>query len=129
MRIALFATCLVDSLFPDVGKATVALLERLGHEVVFPAEQTCCGQMHVNTGYPRQALPLVRRYVETFEPYEAVVVPSGSCTGSVRHQHATVARQAGDDDLAQGLRLSGPRPTSCPSCWSTCSVSRTSALS
>jgi L-lactate dehydrogenase complex protein LldE len=100
MRIALFATCLVDSLFPDVGKATVSLLERLGHEVVFPSEQTCCGQMHVNTGYPRQALPLVRRYVETFEPYDAVVVPSGSCTGSVRHQHATVARQAGDEGLA-----------------------------
>src|SRR4051794_31594294 len=101
MRIALFATCLVDSLFPDVGKATVALLERLGHEVVFPAEQTCCGQMHINTGYPRQALPLVRRYVETFEPYDAVVVPSGSCTGSVRHQHAMVARQAGDEALAR----------------------------
>jgi L-lactate dehydrogenase complex protein LldE len=100
MRIALFATCLVDSLFPGVGKATVSLLERLGHEVVFPVEQTCCGQMHVNTGYPRQALPLVRGFVETFEPYDAVVIPSGSCTGSVRHQHAMVARRAGDEALA-----------------------------
>jgi L-lactate dehydrogenase complex protein LldE len=109
MRIALFATCLVDSLFPDVGKATVALLERLGHEVVFPAEQTCCGQMHVNTGYPRQALPLVRRYVETFEPYEAVVVPSGSCTGSVRHQHAMVAREAGDHELARRAEAVGAK--------------------
>jgi L-lactate dehydrogenase complex protein LldE len=109
MRIALFATCLVDSLFPDVGKATVSLLERLGHEVVFPSEQTCCGQMHVNTGYPRQALPLVRRYVETFEPYDAVVVPSGSCTGSVRHQHATVARQAGDEGLAGRAEALGSR--------------------
>src|SRR3954454_18303328 len=109
MRIALFATCLVDSLFPDVGRATVALLERLGHEVVFPAEQTCCGQMHINPGSPRQALPLVRRYVETFEPYDAVVVRSGSCTGSVRHQHAMVARQAGDDELARRAEAVGAK--------------------
>ena len=60
MRIALFVTCLADTLFPDVGRATVALLERLGHQVEFPAGQTCCGQMHVNTGYQRDALPLVR---------------------------------------------------------------------
>ena len=69
--------CLVDSLFPDVGKATVALLERLGHQVEFPEAQTCCGQMHVNTGYQPEALPLVRRYVDTFEPYEAIVAPVG----------------------------------------------------
>ena len=54
MRVALFVTCLADALFPQVGKATVALLERLGHEVVFPQAQTCCGQMHVNTGYQRR---------------------------------------------------------------------------
>ena len=100
MRIALFVTCLVDGLVPAAGRATVELLERLGHEVVFPAEQTCCGQMHINTGYARSALGLVRRHVEVFEPYEAVVAPSGSCVGSVRHQHAMVARQAGDEKLA-----------------------------
>ena len=92
MRIALFVTCLVDAAFPDVGKAVVALLERLGHEVVFPPAQTCCGQMHVNTGYRREALPLVRHHVEVFEPYDLIVTPSGSCAGSVRHQHADVAR-------------------------------------
>src|SRR5438552_1940696 len=64
MRVALFVTCLADTLFPDVGKATVRLLERLGHQVEFPEAQTCCGQMHVNTGYLRDALPLVRRYAE-----------------------------------------------------------------
>jgi L-lactate dehydrogenase complex protein LldE len=100
VRIALFLTCLVDGLVPAAGTATVRLLERLGHEVLFPAGQTCCGQMHVNTGYAGQALPLVRRYVETFEPYEVVVAPSGSCVGSVRHQHASVARSAGDPALA-----------------------------
>jgi L-lactate dehydrogenase complex protein LldE len=98
MRIALFATCLADTMFPAAAKATVLLLERLGHEVVFPPEQTCCGQMHINTGYQKDALPLVRRHVRTFEPYDVVVAPSGSCVGSVRHQHAMVA--AGDAGLA-----------------------------
>src|SRR6202050_2950281 len=102
MRIALFVTCLADTLFPDVGKTTTALLERLGHQVEFPEAQTCCGQMHVNTGYQRDALPLIRHYVETFAPFEAIVVPSGSCTGSIRHQHALVARRLGEDGL--GLR-------------------------
>jgi L-lactate dehydrogenase complex protein LldE len=100
MRIALFATCLADTLFPAAAQGTVAVLERLGHEVAFPAEQTCCGQMHINTGYQREALPLIRRYVETFEPYELIVAPSGSCVGSIRHQHAMVARRHGDQQLA-----------------------------
>jgi L-lactate dehydrogenase complex protein LldE len=101
VRIALFATCLADALFPNAAKATVALLERLGHEVVFPPGQTCCGQMHVNTGYLQEALPLVRHHVDTFEPYEVAVAPSGSCVGSVRHQHAMVARRGGDTALAE----------------------------
>jgi L-lactate dehydrogenase complex protein LldE len=100
VRIALFATCLADTLYPEVPRATVTLLERLGHEVVFPPEQTCCGQMHVNTGYQRAALPLIRHYVDTFEPYEVIVAPSGSCVGSISHQHAMVARRLGDDRLA-----------------------------
>jgi len=101
VRIALFVTCLADGLFPQVGQATVRLLERLGHEVTFPQAQTCCGQMHTNTGYLREALPLVRRYVDVFEDCELVVVPSRSCTGSVRHQHAMVARRFGDEALAR----------------------------
>jgi len=100
MRVALFVTCLADTLYPQVGQATVRLLERLGHQVTFPSGQTCCGQMHVNTGYQREALPLIRRYVDTFADCAAVVVPSASCAGSIRHQHATVARRLGDDELA-----------------------------
>jgi len=101
----LFVTCLGDVLFPDVGKATVTVLERLGHDVDFPAAQTCCGQMHTNTGYQRDAVGLVRHHVDVFEAVladgcEAIVAPSGSCAGSVRHQHAEVARRAGDEDLA-----------------------------
>jgi len=100
VRIALFVTCLADTLYPDVARATVTVVERLGHEVVFPEGQTCCGQMHVNTGYQREALPVVRHHVEVFEPYDVVVAPSGSRVGSVRHQHAAVARRAGDEALA-----------------------------
>jgi L-lactate dehydrogenase complex protein LldE len=103
MRIALFVTCLADAMFPDVGRATVTLLERLGHRVEFPAAQTCCGQMHVNTGYQRQALPLVQRYAEVFADYDAVVVPSGSCVGSVRHQHAMIADRFGGPGLRAGV--------------------------
>ena len=109
MRIALFVTCLADTLFPDVAKATVTLLERLGHEVVVPPGQTCCGQMHVNTGYQREAAPLVARWVEVFEPYDAVVVPSGSCTGCVRHQHALVAQRYGSPALAERARAVAAR--------------------
>jgi len=100
VRVALFVTCLVDALYPDVGKATTRLLRRLGHEVVFPADQTCCGQMHVNTGYQRDALPLIRHHAEVFDPYDAIVAPSGSCAGSVRHQHSDVAARAGRPGLA-----------------------------
>ena len=99
MRIALMATCLADAIAPSVARATVTVLERLGHEVVFPAGQTCCGQMHVNTGYRREALALVEHHVEVFDAAldscEAVVAPSGSCVGSVRHQHEGLAERAG----------------------------------
>jgi L-lactate dehydrogenase complex protein LldE len=98
MRVALFATCLIDALFPDAGKATVQILERLGQQVEFPLEQTCCGQMHANSGYFEPNL--VRRYVDTFSEYDAIVVPSGSCAGAIRHQHAMIATDANDDALA-----------------------------
>lgn len=100
MKAALFITCLADTLFPEVGRATTTLLERLGVDVEFPSTQTCCGQMHVNTGYQREALPLIRNFVETFERYDHIVVPSASCAGAVRHQHAMVARRLGDERLA-----------------------------
>ncbi|MDX6388571.1 MAG: L-lactate dehydrogenase complex protein LldE [Gaiellaceae bacterium] len=84
MRIALFVTCLGDTLYPETGRAVVTVLERLGHEVVFPAEQTCCGQLHANSGYPDEAIELVRRFESIFGSYDAVVSPSSSCVGHVR---------------------------------------------
>ena len=84
MRVALFVTCLGDTLFPQTGKAVVDVLERLGHEVVFPREQTCCGQLHANSGYRDEARALARRFARVFGEYEAVVAPSSSCVGMVR---------------------------------------------
>lgn len=98
-RVALFATCASDAMFPDTPKAVVTLLERLGCEVVFPERQTCCGQIFTNTGYFDESVPVVRNYVETFEPYDYVVAPSGSCVGAVREQHTMLADHARDPEL------------------------------
>jgi L-lactate dehydrogenase complex protein LldE len=84
MRVSLFITCLADTLFPETGRAVVRLLERLGHEVEFPEEQTCCGQMHLNTGYEDEGLALARRFERLFAAAEVVVSPSASCVGMVR---------------------------------------------
>jgi L-lactate dehydrogenase complex protein LldE len=92
-------TCINDAMFPDTGRAVVALLRRLGVDVDFPAAQTCCAQPMVNTGYLEEAVPVVRNFVSAFEGYDAVVTPSGSCAGSARHQHAIVARRAGDPSM------------------------------
>ena len=87
MQIALFITCLGDTLFPEAGRATVQVLERLGHEVVFPGQQTCCGQMHLNSGYAGEAERLARRFGEIFGEFDVVVSPSSSCVGTVRETY------------------------------------------
>jgi len=84
VRIALFVTCLGDTLFPEAAQATVRILQRLGHEVVFPEEQTCCGQMHLNSGYRDEAAALAKRFLDVFMDYDVVVSPSSSCVGTVR---------------------------------------------
>jgi L-lactate dehydrogenase complex protein LldE len=111
MRIALFISCLADTLAPAAGRATVAVLERLGHEIVFPEEQTCCGQMHVNTGYATEAVPLARRFVRVFGGCEAdaIVCPSASCAGTVIEQYPRLAELAGDDRLAAEAGELAPR--------------------
>jgi L-lactate dehydrogenase complex protein LldE len=109
MRVALFVTCIGDTVFPEAGQATVRVLERLGHEVVFPAEQTCCGQMHVNSGYRSDALELARRFVRVFGNEEVVVSPSSSCVGNVREVYPQLAREAGDAELAAAVGSLAPR--------------------
>lgn len=109
VRVSLFVTCLVDTLFPDAGRATVAVLERLGVEVDFPLDQTCCGQMHVNTGYRAEALGMVRAFVHAFAGSEAIVAPSVSCVGLVRDEYVRLAREAGDDLLAERAQEAASR--------------------
>ena len=112
MRVALFITCYNDLLYPEVGQAIVRLLRRLGHDVEFPAEQTCCGQMHFNSGYQDACIPLVQRFVEAFAGYDAVVTPSGSCASMVRRYHPLVAGLAadgGDAELPGRVATVSPR--------------------
>lgn len=106
---ALFATCANDVMFPDTPKAVVTVLERLGCRVEFPRDQTCCGQIFTNTGYYPEALPSVRTYAKAFGDYEYIVGPSGSCVGSVRHQHAMLAEEAADRGLAEEARAVASR--------------------
>ncbi|MET7289553.1 (Fe-S)-binding protein [Streptomyces sp. NPDC005573] len=107
MRVALFLTCVNDTLYPDTGRAVVRLLTRLGVDVDFPLAQTCCGQAHYNTGYRHGAEPLARHFHEVFGEYEAIVTPSGSCAAMVRELYPRLGERARaegrGDALAAGL--------------------------
>jgi L-lactate dehydrogenase complex protein LldE len=107
MRVALFVTCLTDTLAPETGIAVVRILERLGHDVEFRPEQTCCGQMHLNTGYREQARALARRFVHVFADAELVVAPSASCVGTVREAYPSLVD--GDPTLAREVETLAPR--------------------
>ncbi|MGW6157828.1 (Fe-S)-binding protein, partial [Streptomyces sp. NPDC055144] len=109
MRVALFLTCVNDTLYPDTGRAVVKLLTRLGVEVDFPAAQTCCGQPHYNTGYRREAEPLARHYSDVFGPglasgeYDAIITPSGSCGAMVRELYPRMGERARAEGRGDGL--------------------------
>ena len=93
MLISLFITCYNDTLFPETGKAVVTVLERLGHQVEFREAQTCCGQMHYNTGYAAEALPLMRRTIEVFRGSGPICVPSASCVSMMRDHYPKMAAE------------------------------------
>ena len=109
MRIALFITCVGDTIFPEAGRATVEVLERLGHDVVFPSRQTCCGQLHVNSGYRPEAFALARRFARVFGEFDAIVAPSSSCVGNVREVYPILAHEAGDESFARAAEDLGSR--------------------
>jgi L-lactate dehydrogenase complex protein LldE len=109
VRIALFIACYNDTLFPETGKAVVAVLERLGHTVEFPEDQTCCGQMHYNTGYAADALPLLRRFVRVFAAAEVVCVPSASCVSMMREHYPKMAAETGEAEVVEAVRTLLPR--------------------
>jgi L-lactate dehydrogenase complex protein LldE len=109
LRISLFIACYNDTLFPETGKAVVRVLERLGHTVEFPAEQTCCGQMHYNTGYQAAAMPLLERFVEQFKGAEAVVIPSSSCVAMIRDHYPKMALSIGRQELIADVKQLLPK--------------------
>ncbi|WP_078014437.1 (Fe-S)-binding protein [Hymenobacter sp. CRA2] len=94
MKVGLFIPCYVDQFYPQVGIATYQLLEKLGVRADFPVKQTCCGQPMANTGCEQDAKPVYRHFVDTFQGYDYVVAPSGSCVYHVR-KHYDVVEQTG----------------------------------
>jgi L-lactate dehydrogenase complex protein LldE len=99
MKVALFLSCVNDGLFPNTGQSVVEVLERLGHHVSFPTAQTCCGQMHFNSGYREEGLRLAQHFRDVFETCDVVVSPSASCVGAVRELYAGAARATGQHAL------------------------------
>ena len=95
-RVSLFVTCIVDQLFPKVGMAMAEVLERLGYQVDFPEDQTCCGQPAFNSGYRQEARTVARHFLKTFEGCERIVVPSGSCTSMICHHFAELFHKEPD---------------------------------
>jgi L-lactate dehydrogenase complex protein LldE len=90
MRVGLFIPCYIDQFYPQVGLATVEVLERQGVRVEFPDEQTCCGQPLANAGLHADTRPLAERFLKIFRDYDYVVSPSGSCVAMVRHHYEQV---------------------------------------
>lgn len=96
MRVALFATCLVDLVRPAVGFATVKLLEQAGCEVIVPLAQTCCGQPAYNNGDKQTAVRLAKQVIDTFNIYDYIVVPSGSCGGMIKIHYPELLQDEAD---------------------------------
>jgi L-lactate dehydrogenase complex protein LldE len=109
MRASLFITCYNDTLFPETGRAVVSLLERLGVELDFHPEQTCCGQMHANTGFRSEAFSQAKRLVKMYRDAEAVVIPSSSCVAMMRDQYPGLFEELGDEGLRREFAALLPR--------------------
>lgn len=109
MRASLFITCYNDTLFPETGRAVVALLERLGVEVSFQPRQTCCGQMHANTGFRAEAYSLAKRFVRHYQDAETVVIPSSSCVAMIRDQYPGLIDELGNEQLRREYQALLPR--------------------
>ena len=103
MRASLFITCYNDTLFPETGRAVVRLLERLGVELDFHPKQTCCGQMHANTGFRGEAFCQAKRFVRMYQDAETVVIPSSSCVAMIRDQYPGLFEELGNEELRQAV--------------------------
>ena len=103
-KVYFFGTCVIDAVFPQAGLAAIQLLEREGLTVVFPREQSCCGQPAFNSGFPDKAREVARVQLHAFHRDYPVVVPSGSCAGMMKHHYPELF--AGDRDEQRALRFS-----------------------
>ncbi len=97
--VSLFVSCFNDAIYPRTARAAQGVLERLGVKVDFPAEQTCCGQIHINTGYGSMAVPLIRHFVDVFSNSDELVSISGSCTATIREHYQELAQRTQDPVL------------------------------
>jgi len=109
MRASLFITCYNDTLFPETGRAVVRILERLGVEIDFLPAQTCCGQMHANTGFRAEAFSQAKRFVQLYRDTECVVIPSTSCVAMIRDQYSGLFEELGNEDLRKHFAALLPR--------------------
>jgi len=109
VRASLFITCYNDTLYPETGKAVVTLLERLGVELDFNPRQTCCGQMHANTGFRGEAFSQAKRLIRLYQDTEAVVIPSSSCVAMIRDQYPILVEELGNENLRKQLEALLPR--------------------
>lgn len=102
-KVALFVTCIVDTVFPGTGEATLDVLERLGVRVDFPAAQTCCGQPAFNSGFQADAREVARGFLRAFDGYDHIVTPSGSCAAMVRHYYPELFKNDSQRELAERI--------------------------
>lgn len=109
MRASLFITCYNDTLFPETGRAVVKLLERLGVGLEFRAQQTCCGQMHANTGFRGEAFSQAKRFVQLYRDADVVVIPSSSCVAMIRDQYPGLFEELGNETLRAEFAALLPR--------------------
>ena len=109
MRASLFITCYNDTLFPETGRAVVRLLENLGVEIDFRPQQTCCGQMHANTGFRGEAYSQAKRFVRLYQDAETVVIPSSSCVAMIRDQYPGLFEELGNEALCKEFAALLPR--------------------
>jgi L-lactate dehydrogenase complex protein LldE len=99
-RVALFVTCIVDTLFPETGESVVELLEKLDVKVEFPERQTCCGQPALNSGFTHESRDVAKHFLEVFKEYDHIVTPSGSCATMVKHFYPELFKDTPQHELA-----------------------------
>ncbi|HVC45875.1 MAG TPA: (Fe-S)-binding protein [Terracidiphilus sp.] len=109
MRASLFIACYNDTLFPETGRAVVRLLERLGVTLDFHPGQTCCGQMHANSGFRAEAYAQARQFVRLYKDAENIVIPSSSCVAMIRDQYHGLFDELGSQSLRDDFQALLPR--------------------